>query len=224
MLRAIAAPLLRSTIRSPLLLPSRHLSSLGFTPTLPPTLSSIIKPEMFVNLSSPETSSLWQKYHHDKDQSVGASLPSPPHSTASLHANGASSPFYIHPIFSSTDAPNFFVLLVQFFPEHEIFVLTDLERYKQDPSSANPLMMFKAYDDYEDSKNLILVRGDIVNAGLLKPDALQTITSVITSYTDGYDAPLGPSVFNHESSTFNVDLYIESCRKQVAATVEGQEF
>jgi len=72
--------------------------------------------------------------------------------------------------------------------------------------------MFKAYSEYEGEKNVVLVRGDIVNGGLSKDDATETIKTVIAAYTEDYQGTHGPEAFNHRSAEFNVEEYIERLR------------
>ena len=233
----------------------RNLSaSMGFTPTLPPSLSDIIKTDMFEDLTTSEISRIWISHHADKPQSLGLCLytegggvPNPKDgvtspqdgdgdkngdgyvppalSSASIHSNASLSPFFIHPVFraggvgvgvggGARGSGTYFVLLLQYMPSGNTFVLTDLESYKSDPLTAQPLASFKMYGDFEVSKGVVLVRGDVVGTGeggyVTKNEAVGAVRKVLGMYAEGYVE--GPEAFNFRSGEFDFEKYIEGCR------------
>ena len=187
---------------------------MGFTPTLPSSLSDLIKPAMFADLTGPEAGKIWEDYHSDKPSSCGVSFASPSSiSTERVLSNASRSPFFIHPLFSPSDG-SFSVLLVQFFPDSGIFVLTDLDQYKANPETAQPVMMFACYADFEVDKNVVLVRGDVVGAAVGKDEAKFAIETILDKFNgaDENEEGMGPYKFNHASNEFDVDKYVEETR------------
>ena len=76
-----------------------------------------------------------------------------------------------------------------------------------DPAAAQPLLTFSVFDDYADSKDLTLVRCDIINKGIQDQEGRKVVTHIIDSYlTDtGF---VSVEAFNQRPKTFDVDDFI----------------
>jgi ATP synthase mitochondrial F1 complex assembly factor 1 len=100
----------------------------------------------------------------------------------------------------------FFMLLSQFQdPNH--FLLAYLEDYKMDPTSATPLLTFAVFTDFAETKDLSLVRADVLNASITDNEAYKVVSSVLSNYKSD-DEYGSVQVFNRQSSDFDVDDYI----------------
>jgi ATP synthase mitochondrial F1 complex assembly factor 1 len=100
----------------------------------------------------------------------------------------------------------FFMLLSQFQdPNH--FLLAYLEDYKMDPTSATPLLTFAVFTDFAETKDLSLVRADVLNASITDDEAYKVVSSVLSNYKSD-DEYGSVQVFNRQSSDFDVDDYI----------------
>lgn len=98
----------------------------------------------------------------------------------------------------------FFVLLSQYMePSH--FCLAYLEDYKMDPHSATPLLTFSIFNDLADTKDVSLVRCDILNRSITDNEGQRIVSSLIRNYTDNYETV---KTFNQCPQEFNIDDYI----------------
>ena len=123
--------------------------------------------------------------------------------------NAASCPFYIQPIFRED---GFFTLLSQFqAPSH--FLLAYLEDYKMDPHAASPLVTFSVFDDYAVSKDVTLVRCDILNKSIQAEEARRVVQSLLDNYRKTEDF-VSVKIFNERPSGFDFDDVIERMKKR----------
>lgn len=82
-----------------------------------------------------------------------------------------------------------------------------LEDYKMDPHSATPLLTFSVFDDLADSKDLVLVRCDILNKQITDEEGRKIVESVLENYRleDEYGVI---RAFNERPNAFDIDDYI----------------
>jgi ATP11 protein len=114
------------------------------------------------------------------------------------------SPFFVQPIFRDD---GFFMMMSQFqSPSH--FLMAYLEDYKMDPAAAQPLLTFSVFDDYAESKDLTLVRCDILNRGLHDSEGRRIVENVIESYTSDVEYYATVETFNLRPQSFDVDDFI----------------
>ncbi len=119
------------------------------------------------------------------------------------------SPFYVQPIFRDD---GHFMLVSQFFePSH--FIMAYLEDYKMDPAAAQPLLSFSVFDDYSESKDLTLVRADILNRGIDEGEGLKVVNSMLANYMND-DQYLGVRAFNSKPDSFDLEGYIAQQSEQ----------
>jgi ATP11 protein len=113
------------------------------------------------------------------------------------------SPFFVQPIFRDD---GFFMMISQFqHPSH--FLMAYLEDYKMDPAAAQPLLTFSVFDDYAESKDLTLVRCDILNRGLHDSEGRKIVVNIIESYTCDVEYAT-VQTFNKRPQSFDVDDFI----------------
>jgi hypothetical protein len=98
------------------------------------------------------------------------------------------------------------MLISQFLsPSH--FLLGYLEDYKMDPNAATPLLTFSVFDDYSESKDMSLVRCDILNRGMHEDEGRKVVQSVLDNYRKK-DAFVAVKTFNERPDAFDFDDYI----------------
>ena len=114
-----------------------------------------------------------------------------------------SSPFFVQPIFRDD---GFFMMISQFQnPSH--FLMAYLEDYRMDPAAAQPLLTFSIFDDYAISKDLTLVRCDILNRGLHDSEGRKLVENVMESYICDVEYA-AVQTFNQRPQSFDVDDFI----------------
>jgi len=98
-------------------------------------------------------------------------------------------------------------MLLSQFQEPAHFLMAYLEDYKMDPHSATPLLTFSVFDDLAASKNLTLVRCDVLNKNIQYDEALRVVQSVLDNYRNEHEFA-SVETFNDEPNSFDVDDYV----------------
>ena len=110
------------------------------------------------------------------------------------------------------------MLVSQFFePSH--FIMAYLEDYKMDPAAAQPLLQFSVFDDYAESKDLTLIRADVLNRGIDEGEGLKVVNSMLANYKDD-DRYLNVRAFNSMPDSFDLEAYIADQSEQWKADSE----
>ena len=113
------------------------------------------------------------------------------------------SPFFVQPVFRDD---GYFMLVSQFqSPYH--FLMAYLEDFKMDPSRAQPLITFSVFDDYASTKDITLVRADILNRGIADDEGLKIVQNMLDGYTNDEEYLL-VTAFNKKPDTFDFDDFI----------------
>ena len=98
-----------------------------------------------------------------------------------------------------------------------------LEDYKMDPTGAQPLLTFSIFEDYATSKDLVLVRADILNKGLHDDEGYKLVQNMLDMYTND-DEYMIVNAFNKQPNTFDLDDFVsrqnEKWRNHGANNVE----
>lgn len=82
-----------------------------------------------------------------------------------------------------------------------------LEDFKMDPAAAQPLLTFSVFDDYAESKDMTLVRCDIVNKGIHDSEGRKIVENIIASYKSDVEFATVEN-FNKRPDAFDVDDFI----------------
>lgn len=83
-------------------------------------------------------------------------------------------------------------------------MLALLDDYKMDPNACNPLLTFSVFNDYAKSKDVSLVRCDLLNKGLHLDEAQKVVQSLLDQYANDEDFKL-IETFNHRPADFDFD-------------------
>jgi ATP synthase F1 complex assembly factor 1 len=94
--------------------------------------------------------------------------------------------------------------------QSKAFLMTFLEDYRQNPSTAQPWMCVSVYDDLQQSHDLHLLRTDFTQH-LTKQEAHFVQRMVVLSYTCPGQSSFA-AAFNRAPATFDLDRYLEMCR------------
>ena len=144
---------------------------------------------------------LWSDYHAASSTATGFAIDSA--SFEKLKQRGPNTSFFIHPIPRDS---GYFVMLSQY--QDKSFLVTYLEDFKQNAGKAQPYMTITLYDELQHSKDLVLVRADIVAlATMTKQEADVMTRTVVASYCD--DAMYNNVfTFNKEPQKFDFEKYV----------------
>ena len=97
--------------------------------------------------------------------------------------------------------------MVSQFQDPSYFLMAYLEDYKMDPAAAQPLLTFSVFNDYAKSKDLTLVRVDILNKGLHDNEGRKIVENTLDSYLCDVEYAT-VKTFNQRPNSFNVDDFI----------------
>lgn len=81
-----------------------------------------------------------------------------------------------------------------------------LEDYKMDPNGASPLLTFTIFDDYATTKNLSLVRIDILNKNIQEYEGQKIVRSLLDNYIGDEYAAI--KTFNKRPNDFDIEDFI----------------
>lgn len=98
------------------------------------------------------------------------------------------------------------MLVSQFQGPHH-FLCAYLEDYKMDPNAATPLLSFSIFDDYANDKDITLIRGEVLNAGIEANEGRKVVESLLDNYLKEDEFP-SVKAFNKKPDVFNFDDYI----------------
>nr|GMD91928.1 ATP synthase mitochondrial F1 complex assembly factor 1 [Ipomoea batatas] len=126
----------------------------GFTPLQRKPLDSIMSVERAKNKSAEELADIWDDYHLGRGH-IGASM------TAKLYhlleQRSGSCRYFVIPLWRGG---GYSTMFVQVQTPH--ILITGLEDYKARGTQAAPYFTISYYTEFAESKDLVLVRGDIV--------------------------------------------------------------
>ena len=101
-------------------------------------------------------------------------------------------------------------MVVSQFQEPSYFLLAFLEDYKMDPAAAQPLITLSVFDDLVETKDVVLLRCDIINKGIEDDEGYKICQNLIKDYLDG-DAV---QMFNTKPDAFNIDEFVKEKQAQ----------
>ena len=96
-------------------------------------------------------------------------------------------------------------MIVSQFQTPNYFLLALLEDYKLDPAAAQPLLTISVFDDLADTKDVTLLRCDIINRGIENDEGYKLCQNLINDYLDFE----GVHMFNKKPDTFDVDEFVK---------------
>ena len=144
---------------------SRRRSSSLSLPGVARRLGEVAKVELFEAEAPDRISAIWDSFHEDRPELAGCSVTAEEHLKITERAR--ESPLFIFPV---RREQGHFMLLSQFNAQSDMFVMTFLEDYKQNPAAAQPWLSVTLFGDLLTSKAVGLLRADIAPERLSKPE------------------------------------------------------
>ncbi|GBG34338.1 ATP synthase mitochondrial F1 complex assembly factor 1 [Hondaea fermentalgiana] len=157
-------------------------------PLAPQPLADVVKMELLADKDRVELETIWTAYHEEKKSAVGTTLRAEEWETLSHRLE--QNPMFVFPVKKGDGA--FFVLLAEW--KENTLLMTFLEDYQKNPALADPYFYLKAYPDFAEDRDLVLLRGEFLPY-LTKSEANDLLDSALDFY-------LEPSKFEHVQ-TFN---------------------
>ena len=104
---------------------------------------------------------------------------------------------------NGADSDAYFMLVLQ--NQQKSTILTYLEDYKRNPLNANPYLVLTFFDELITSKNLALLRGDVISH-MSRLEGATIMEQVLQSYLVDSEYETVRQ-FNHEPSSFDFETY-----------------
>ncbi len=111
------------------------------------------------------------------------------------------------------------MIVSQFQTPHH-FLLAFLEDYQMDPARAQPLLTISVFDDLVDSKDLALVRCDIINRGIEEDEGYKLCKYLIDDYSENEEFE-SVQTFNKKPESFDLDDFIKEKEKRWIEADDG---
>ncbi|KAF9683633.1 hypothetical protein SADUNF_Sadunf04G0034200 [Salix dunnii] len=146
----------------------------GFTPLEPKPLDSIMDIERAKTKSPEDLASIWDDYHLGRGH-IGASMKAKLYQLLLLRA--ADCKYFVIPLWRGS---GYTTMFAQVQMPHMIF--TGLEDYKSRGTQASPYLTVKYYTDFSESKDLVLIRGDIVFTSKLTDEEAEWLVETAQSF------------------------------------------
>jgi hypothetical protein len=87
-----------------------------------------------------------------------------------------------------------------------------LEDYKSDASTSQPLIAISVYNDLASTKQITLIRGEVINKGILLEEGEKVIHQLIEAYRNDDQFYAHVRSFNKNPSNFNYNDFMEQQR------------
>ncbi|CAI0557872.1 unnamed protein product [Linum tenue] len=146
----------------------------GFTPLEPKPLESIMDVERAKHKSPEELASAWDDYHLGRGH-IGASMKAKLYNL--LVQRAADCKYFVIPLWKGSGYTTMFAQV-----QTPYIIFTGLEDYKARGTQAAPYFTVSFYTDFADSKDLVLVRGDIVFTSKLSDEEAQWLLETAQSF------------------------------------------
>ena len=143
---------------------SRRSSSISL-PGVARRLGEVAKVELFEAEEPDRIGAIWDSFHEDRPELAGCSVTAEEH--VKITERARESPLFVFPV---RREQGHFLLLSQFNAQSDMFVMTFLEDYKQNPAAAQPWLSVTLFGELLTSKAVGLLRADIAPERLSKPE------------------------------------------------------
>ena len=99
-------------------------------------------------------------------------------------------------------------MMVSQFQSPNYFFLAYLEDYRTDPARARPLLTISIFEDMADSKDVTLVRCDVIDRGIDDDDGRRICELLLDDYADDDDFRI-VHTFNKMPDAFDLDTFVQ---------------
>ncbi|KAL5575322.1 hypothetical protein UlMin_017021 [Ulmus minor] len=146
----------------------------GFTPLQPKPLESILDMERVKDRSPEDIASIWDDYHLGRGH-IGASMKASLYHL--LEQRAADCRYFVIPVWKGS---GYTTMFVQVQMPHILF--TGLEDYKARGTQAAPYFTITYYKEFAETKDLVLIRGDVVFASKLSDSEAKWLLETAQSF------------------------------------------
>ncbi|PON57399.1 hypothetical protein TorRG33x02_293840 [Trema orientale] len=146
----------------------------GFTPLEPKPLGSIMDIDRAKDRSAEDLSSIWDDYHLGRGH-IGASMKANLYHLLEQRAAGCR--YFVIPLWRGTGYKTMFVQVQM---PHILF--TGLEDYKARGTQASPYYTITYYKEFAETKDLVLIRGDVVFTSKLSDSEAKWLLETTQSF------------------------------------------
>ena len=154
-----------------------------------------------IERESPATiKTIWEEYHAEKVQNIAMLLETEVY--LNLKSRMKECNMFMLPI----KRENGHFMLVSQSQDHSL-LFTSMENYKAKQIFADPMFIFTFFEELQDTKGLVLGRGDIIHAQLTRSEAGDLMKNFLMYYltSDLYEDFVQP--FNFDSTRFDYNKY-----------------
>ncbi|KAF4670354.1 hypothetical protein FOZ61_000544 [Perkinsus olseni] len=134
---------------------------------------------------------MWLEHINGKPRSIGAVIAKPEWDI--FHKNALACPMFIVPV----QKPEGYFNMVSQIQDGKYCLMTFLDHYRSNPTEAPPFMVLNFYDDLLKSKELTLLRADLVSPDLSKAEGEAVVRTLREFYGQ-------PALFKKWVETFNL--------------------
>ncbi|XP_015873800.3 uncharacterized protein LOC107410834 [Ziziphus jujuba] len=146
----------------------------GFSPLQPKPLDSIMDFERAKDRSPEDLASIWDDYHLGRGH-IGATMKANLYNL--LEQRAASCRYFVIPLWRGS---GYVTIFLQVQMPH--MILTGLEDYKARGTQASPYFTITYYKEFAETKNLVLIRGDIVFTSKLSDSEAKWLLETAQSF------------------------------------------
>lgn len=148
--------------------------STGFTPLQPKPLNSIMDYERSKDRSAEDIASIWDDFHLGRGH-IGVSMNAKLYFL--LEQRAANCPYFVIPLWRGG---GYTTMFAQVKTPHVI--ITGLEDYKARGTQASPYFTISYYTEFAETKDLVLIRGDIVFTSKLSDSEAKWLLETVQSF------------------------------------------
>lgn len=146
----------------------------GFKPLQPKPLGSIIDLERAQNKSSEELADIWDDFHLGRGH-IGLSMTGRLYHLLEQRASDCR--YFVIPLWKGSGYTTMFLQV-----QMPHMLITGLEDYKARGTQAAPYLTASYYKEFADSKDLVLIRGDVVFASKLSDSEAKWLLETAQSF------------------------------------------
>ncbi|XP_051129068.1 uncharacterized protein LOC127249982 [Andrographis paniculata] len=146
----------------------------GFAPLQPKPLESIIDLKRAQDKSAEELADIWDDFHLGRGH-IGLSMKAKLYHL--LEQRAADCRYFVIPLWKGSGYTTMFLQV-----QMPHMVITGLEDYKAKGTQASPYLTVSYYKEFADSKDLVLIRGDIVFASKLSDSEAKWLLEMAQSF------------------------------------------
>ena len=172
------------------------------TSTSPKSLNELMKLESLEGKTSTEIESIWLEFHEHEAYRVASVMSRSEWQRFSTNAK--QSPLFVLPI--TKPGGGYLSMLSQ--TQLPLILLTTVDEFRTQLTSAPAHLTLTIYSELE-SKDLILLRGDIINDKTISKPEARLLTELLRAFYSSdadYKAPsIGPHAFNHSPGSFSFE-------------------